>query len=118
MSLQTKIMATLSSLGANTVWPNAVPDDVALPFVVYQVLNTQPETTLDDSENIANYIVAFECYADDYASASALADSLIAAIRANAAANNLIYYRDVSPGDDYIALIDGYMEPVFIGFWD
>ena len=68
--------------------------------------------------DLVRYTVAFECYADDYASATALADSLKAEIKAEAANNSLVYYWDSSPGDDYIPLIDGYMEPVFVGFWD
>lgn len=113
MSLQTDIMTALASLGTDKVWPQAVPEDIDMPFVVYRVLNKRPETTLNDSEDAVNSVVVFESYADDYQSALTLSGSVETAIQAS----SMTYYRDVSPGEDYIPLIDGYMEPVFFGFW-
>ena len=113
MSLQSDIMTALASLGANTVWPQAVPEDEDPPFVVYRILNKDPLTTLDNSNIDINSTVAFECYAETYSAAIALAASVKAAIKAS----NLTSYETTAPGEDYIPLIDGYMEPVFFGFW-
>ena len=117
MSLQTKITAALVAvLGADKVYPQAVPEDVPSPFVVYRILNKDPLTTLDDTENDIRYIVAFESYADDYQDALTLAGQVRTAL--TAAGTGLVYFRDVSPGEDYVPELDGYVEPVFFGFWD
>jgi hypothetical protein len=113
MSLQSDIMTALASLGSNKVWPQAVPEDVALPFVVYRVVNKSPLTTLNDSEDLVNTIISFESYADDYQSALTLSASVVTAIETS----GLTYYKTTAPGEDYIPLIDGYVEPVFFGFW-
>jgi hypothetical protein len=113
MSLQSDILTALASLGADKVWPQAVPADVDPPFVVYRVLNKAPETTLNDSETAVQSVVVFESYAEDYQGALDQA----AAVEAAIVASGMTYYRDVSPGEDYLPLIDGYMEPVFFGFW-
>ena len=106
-------MTALSGLGADKVWPQAVPEDIEAPFVVYRILNKSPLTTLNDSATLINFVVAFEAYADDYDAALTLAGQVQTAIEGS----GLTYYKDVSPGEDYIPLIDGYMEPVFFGFW-
>lgn len=118
MSLQSDIVTALAGLGSDKVWPQAVPDDISPPFTVYRILNKRPETTLDDSEDAVLSVVVFESYAEDYQGALTLSESVEAAIVAyDWGSANTAYYRDVSPGEDYIPLIDGFMEPVFFGFW-
>jgi hypothetical protein len=113
MSLQSDIMTSLASLGENKVWPQAVPEDIPPPFVVYRVVNKSPLTTLDDSEDTINTIISFESYGADYDAALTLAGQVQTAIETS----GLVYYKTTSPGEDYIPLIDGYVEPLFFGFW-
>ena len=113
MSLQTDIMTALAGIGADKVWPEAVPEDIDTPFVVYRIMSQDPEVTLDDSLDLNRYAVAFECYADDYQGALTLAGQVATAM----SASTLVQYKDTSPGDDYIPLLDGYMAPLFFGIW-
>ena len=106
-------MTALAGLGSDKVWPQAVPDDIEPPFVVYRVVNKSPLTTLNDSEDSINSIVSFESYGSDYQDALTLAGQVQSAIELS----GLTYYKTASPGEDYIPLIDGYMEPLFFGFW-
>lgn len=112
MSLRSDLVSVMNGAGI-TFYPQGVPEDQDLPFVVYRVLNSDPLTTLDDTETLINYQVAFECYDDNLADAETLAGSVTTAIEGS----SLVYYKTTSPGEDYIQLIDGYMEPVFFGIW-
>lgn len=113
MSIQTDIMAALATLGPNKVWPQAVPEEIAPPFVVYRALSKEPVGSLDNSQMLARFIVAFECYADDFAGALSLA----AQVDTLMMASGMNVYRETMPGEDYIPLTDGFMEPVFVGIW-
>ena len=113
MSLQSDLITALSAVASGKVYPQAVPADVELPFVVYRVINKDPLTTLNDSVDDINSIVTFESYADDYAEALSISADVVTAIEAS----GLTYYKTQSPGEDYEVVTDAYMEPVFFGFW-
>jgi hypothetical protein len=117
MSLQTDLIAAFAAVSpivaGGRVYPQAAPADAPLPFVIYRITSKDPLTTLNDSETLVNSIVSFESYADDYAEALAVAETVKAAI----AASGLTYYKISSPGEDYVPPTDDYMEPVYYGFW-
>ena len=113
MSLQSDIITALATAGITNVYPQHVPADVDIPFIVYRVLSKSPTRTLNKTKHQTNSTVAFECYADDPAEAVTLASSVVTAIDASA----LVSYLDSSPGDDYEQMVAEYMEPVFFGFW-
>ena len=107
------IVTALTAVASGQVYPQYAPDDIEPPFVIYRILSKTPLTTLDDTETLINFVVAFEAYAETYQEALTASAAVESAIEASA----LNYYKDSSPGDDYIPLIDGFMEPVFFGFW-
>ncbi len=113
MSIQSDIVTALSAVASGQVYPQYAPDDIEPPFIIYRILSKTPLTTLDDTEPLINFIVAFEAYAESYQ--AALTQS--AAVETAIENSGLTYYKSSSPGDDYIPLIDGFMEPVFFGFW-
>lgn len=113
MSLQTDLVAALSSVAGGEVYPQFVPVDVSLPFVVYRVASKDPLQTLSGGTVETNSIVEFDCYADSYSGAVTLAESVRTAIEASA----LTYYETTAPGDTYEQVVDAFMEPVFYGFW-
>lgn len=114
MSLQSDIITALAGVAGGQVYPQYAPDDVEPPFVIYRILGKTPLTTLDDTETLIQFVVAFEGYAESYQEALTLSAAVVSAIEVSGIDH---YYKDSSPGDDYIPLIDGFMEPVFFGFW-
>ena len=113
MSVETDIISALNTGGITNVYPQDVPDDVSLPFVVLRILTRNPLRTLDKTEHQTNTIAAFECYAASYSAAQTLA----ASVRTVIDGSSLVSYLDNSPGPDYVQLVDEHMEPVFYGFW-
>lgn len=113
MSLQSDFITALAAVASGDVYPQAVPEDAELPFVVYRILNKNPLTTIDSANHNTQWLVSFECYADTYAGALTLAGTVKTAIEAS----SLVYYEESAPGEDYEPLLDCYMEPVFYGFW-
>jgi len=113
MSLQSDLVSALSAVASGRVYPQAAPADAPLPFVIYRVLNKRPEDTLNHSGTLIYTVMAFESYADDYLEALTLSASVESAI----ASSSLVYYKEVSPGENYEVLTDDFMEPVFYGFW-
>lgn len=113
MSLQSEIVTALATVASGAIYPQFVPADVDLPFVVYRVVNKDPLVTLSDGSVETNYIVEFDCYDENYSDALTLA----AAVRTAIGLSSLVYYETNSPGEDYEPIIDVFMEPVFYGFW-
>jgi len=116
MSLQSDIIALMSGspeIAGGKVYPQAAPADAELPFVIYRIFSKEPISTLNNSEDLINSIVAFECYADDYQEALDLADD----VKARMSTTSMDYYKTSSPGEEYVPLTDDFMEPVYYGFW-
>lgn len=114
MSLQSDLVSALSSVAGGKVYPQFVPADVTLPFIVYSIISKDPLETLSGGTVQINSTVEFDCYADDYTSALSLAQDVKTAIDADA---NLVSYETSSPGENYEPAVDVFMEPVFYGFW-
>jgi len=113
MSLQSDLTTALAAVASGKVYVQFIEEDVALPFVVYRVASKEPLTTLDGTTQLRNSSVVFECYADSYAGALTLADS----VRSAVTGSGLTYYEESAPGEDYEPVVDTFMEPVYYGFW-
>ena len=113
MSLISELVTIMTAAGITAYYPEAVPEDIDLPFVVYRILNKDPLTTLNNSEDMNRFTMSFESYGASLAAAQTLSNSVKTAIEAS----GLIFYRESQPGEEYIQLIDGYMEPLFYGIW-
>jgi len=113
MSLQTDIVTALAGVASGKVYPQFVPADVDLPFVVYRVSNKNPLETLSAGTVEVNSIVEFDCYDENYSGALTLAAAVKLAIESSA----LVSYETNSPGENYEEIVDVFMEPVFFGFW-
>lgn len=113
MSIQSDIISAMTTAGITNIYPQAVPEDQALPFIIYRVLNSDTLGMLNGDLDETNSTVVFECWADDYDEAMTLKASVQAAIEGS----GLTWYRETAPADEYEQAIDAYMEPTYYGFW-
>lgn len=113
MSLQSDIITALASVASGNVYPQAAPEKVSLPFVIYRVLSKDTLQMLNGSLDQTNSLVVFECWADDYAEALTVSAAVQAAIEGS----GMTWYRESAPGEEYQQAVDAYMEPVYYGFW-
>lgn len=114
MSIQSDIVTALAGVAGGRVYPQAAPEDAAMPFVIYRRVSQTPLTTLQGFEGNINSVFTFDCYASTYAAALALAADVRSGIEGSAA---LLEYRDAGSGEDYEPVVDAFMEPVSFGFW-
>lgn len=114
MSIQSDIITALASVAGGRIYPQAVPEGIAMPFVVYRRTSQDPLATLQGAEGSVNSVFSFDCYADTYAAALSTAAAVRTAI---AGASGLTSYPDAGSGEDYEPVIDAFMEPVIYGFW-
>ena len=116
MSIQSDIISALSAVASGRVYPQAAPQDAAMPFVIYRRLSQEPLTTIHSASVVATRSTfVFECYAETYAEALSTAETVRAAFLA--ASPTLDVYAVPSSGEEYAPAIDAYMEPVELGFW-
>lgn len=113
MSLQSDLKTLLSPIASGKFYAQAAPADADEPFIVYRILNKDPLQTLSGSTGHVRYSVAFECYALSYNDALTMAEAVKAAIEGS----SLVSFEESAPGEEYIVDVDGFMEPVFYGFW-
>lgn len=117
MTIQTDIVTALNTVTSNRLYPQALPQELNLadgPAVVYRILNKNPVGNFCGTSALAQYSVAFDCWASTYSAAVALATLLATEIDNNAM---LTSYRDASPGEDFEPFSDAFVEPVYFGFW-
>lgn len=87
-----------------------------MPFVIYRRVSQEPIGTIHSSSILATKsIFVFECYAETFAAALTLSESVRAAFLA--ASPTLDVFPVPSSGEEYSPAIDAYMEPVELGFW-
>lgn len=113
MSIQSDIVTALSAVASGRVYPQAAPQDAAMPFVVYRRVASEPINTIHGTIAATKSTFVFECWAADYSSALTLSDALKAAVVASA----LDYTNEPSAADEYEPTADSFMDPVTYGFW-
>lgn len=112
MSLQSDLITTLAAVAGGRVHPQIAPEGSAYPLVNYRILNKQPVASIVGTIHATQYDVVFECWGASYSSALSTAAAVKAAIEASA----LTWYPIATPGEEYDAAADSYMEPVYYGF--
>lgn len=113
MSLQSDIVSALSAVAGGRIYPQVAEQGAAKPFVVYRILSKDPAQKLGGKAGITNTSVVFDCWAETYAAAIALADQVRTAIDAA----SLISYEESASGEEYELQTDEFVEPVNYGFW-
>lgn len=90
MSAQSAVYAALAGAAAVTaligarLYPDEAPQDTALPLVIHQATQADPEYALDGARAYVRTQVAVTCWAASRAEANALADACCAALEAPA----------------------------------
>lgn len=119
MSIQASIVTALA-IGSPTtsagsrVYPQFVPQDADLPFVVYRRLSQEPVGTIHSPAPVATKsIFVFECYAETFAAALQLADE----VRSTITSSGLEAYPSATSGEEFEPAVMTFMEPVQFEFW-
>ena len=113
MSVQEDVVTALATVGDGKLYPQVAPADAELPFVVYRRLSQEPLLTLGGATAATKSVMEFACCAKTYAEALSLADT----VRATLYASSLNWFPVPAPGEAYEPEVDGFMEPVYAGFW-
>jgi hypothetical protein len=123
MSIQSDVVTALSGVVGGRVYPEAAPQDIVLPMVIYTRKSRDPLSTLLGATGDVNSEIVFECYAKTKLEALDVADDVRAAIVA--ARSSVLGGSGVLPvqyempvsTEDYTPETMEYMEPVGFGFW-
>lgn len=115
MSIQSDIVTALAGVAGGRVYPQAAPQDAALPFVVYRRVAYEPVNLLGGRADNARSTFTFECWGATLDAALTTAAAVVAAIEAAAALATR--YRVDAPGDEYEPAVDVFMEAVGYSFW-
>ena len=113
MSIQSDITTALAAVASGQVYPDAAPEAVDYPFVVYRRTAFEPIMTLQGPADNARSTFVFESYATTLAGALTLADAVIAAIVAAFPGA----WREAGDAETYEPVVDSFMEPVVYSFW-
>lgn len=113
MSIQSDITTALAAVASGQVYPDAAPEDAAMPFVVYRRIGYDPVMTLQGAADAARSTFVFESYATTLNGALTVAAAVVAAIVAAFPGA----YREPGDGEDYQPVVDAFMEPVTYSFW-
>jgi hypothetical protein len=81
-SIEEQLKSTLNGLVSNKVFPMIAPDSTTGSYITYQNIINSPENTLADGISINNTRMQIDCWADDYSTVKALADSVATALAA------------------------------------
>ena len=82
MAVEGDIQTVLGALVANRCYPLIAPQETASPYIIYQVISTVPETSLDGPTGTNRRRVQVDVYADTYGAAKVLEQSIGAAMQA------------------------------------
>lgn len=80
--IEVRLKAVLDPTVSGQVYPMIAPQNTTGSYITYQNLINSPEYTLSDGISINNARMQMDCWADDYATVKALADSVAIALLA------------------------------------
>ena len=89
--------AGVSNIVGTRVYPDAAPQGVARPYVVWQEISDVPENGLDGALGLDNFRVQVTCWAEKATDARALLVQVIAAMAASAQFKSLLADRRALP---------------------
>lgn len=115
MTIESDIVTALSSVASGRVYPNAAPQDAAVPFVVYRLVDADPVNTLRGYAGATKSTFAFESWAATKSSAVTIRAAVQTAIDAVYA--TLAGFREPPGESGYDPETDQYMEPCVYSFW-
>ncbi|MGH7785088.1 MAG: hypothetical protein ACREO5_14770 [Candidatus Binatia bacterium] len=120
MSIQSDIISALSGVAGDRIYPEAAPESIDLPMVIYVRKLREPLMTLGGPSGDVQSEFIFECYAKSKMEALTVADdvrtAILAAMDASPALLPIQYETQVST-EDYLPEVMEYMEPVGFSFW-
>ncbi len=120
MTIHADIVTALAAVASGNVFPDAAPENVEPPLVIYRRIAYEPLMTLQGYAGIAMSTFLFECWAKPTttttgkAGALALAGQVQAAIDAGTFTSK---WREPVSGDQYDIETSELMEPVQYSFW-
>lgn len=88
MSLETKLETLLSgdagivAIVGTRVYSDEAPQDLVLPYIVYQRISSGRQYSFSGYSNLENPRVQIDCYSSTKSGAVALCDAVVAAMRA------------------------------------
>ena len=100
MSIEATLFATLNNNSALTalvgskIYPNVAPDNVAVPYITYQVVVGTPYSLINTAHSTERKLFQVNCIANTYTNAKAIAEAC-----KNAINGTVGYFKD--EGDDY-----------------
>lgn len=117
MSIQSDIVTALASVASGNIYPEAAPQSIALPMVIFVRTAREPLNVLTGATGIAKYTFVFECYDKTKLAAITLADAVRTAIAAAIATTLTTQFEENVSADQYEPQVAEYMEPVSFVFW-
>lgn len=115
MSIETDIVTALASVASGRVYPDAAPQDAALPLVIIKRVSSEPLMTLQGYAGLTKSEFSFECWGSTKSSAVSTRDAVFTAI--DAAAGLTIKTREQSGSEEYEPNTDQYAEVAQYSFW-
>lgn len=82
------LSAYVQESGSPTTWriyPEAAGQESQFPMVTWEVMSTDPVSSMDGSSTLVRALVSVECCASTLATAMSMADAVVAALFTNAA---------------------------------
>lgn len=122
MTIASDIVTALDGVALDTysnakVFPQAAPEDVDLPLVIFKRLKYEPENTTQGYAGIARSTFVFECWGKTQDAADDLAEAVNAAITADSTLQAQAAVMVDAEGEDYEPATDEYVTPVYWSFW-
>lgn len=109
------VVGVTSLVGSDGAFPDAAPQDKALPLIVWKRTKFDQVMTLVGPASTANSIYVFECWASTKSAAMALGAAVATAIEGASAIKNK--YRMAYEGEEYEPVLDQFCEPIQYSFW-
>lgn len=81
-TIEEQLFAVLNAVAPGAVYPNVVSLDLPMPYVVYKVMESPVETTLDSqTPPLDNTLFELDCWGRTYPDAVGLAATVLAALQ-------------------------------------
>ncbi len=121
MSIHSDIVTALASVASGKVYPDAAPENVEPPLVIYRRIAYEPLMTLQGYNDLARSTFLFECWAKPTSSTTGKAGAIALAAQVqsaiDAATSFQSKWREAVSGDQYESETSELMEPVQYSFW-
>lgn len=120
MTIHADIVTALAAVASGKVYPDAAPENVEPPLVIYRRIAYEPLMTLQGYAGQAKSTFLFECWAKPTTATTGKAAALTLAGQVQAAIDAGTFgskWREDVSGDQYDIETSELMEPVQYSFW-